>query len=70
MNIPVADLSKENIILTLTGKNVKQETINKLITALNDCEYARYAPAAAEKDLNLVYTNTIELITNIEDEIG
>jgi hypothetical protein len=70
MNIPVADLSKENITMTLAGKNVKQETINKLITTLNDCEYARYAPAAAEKDLNLVYKNTIELITNIEDEIG
>jgi len=70
MNIPVADLSKENITLTLAKKNVAQETINKLIHTLNDCEYARYAPAAAEKDLNLVYNNTIELITNIEDEIG
>jgi hypothetical protein len=70
MNIPVADLSKENITITLANKNVKQETINKLIGTLNDCEYARYAPAAAEKDLGLVYNNTIELITNIEDEIG
>ncbi|MGZ3864366.1 MAG: BatD family protein [Bacteroidia bacterium] len=70
MNIPVADLSKENITATLAGKNVKQETINKLITTLNDCEYARYAPSAAEKDLNLVYNNTVELITNIEDEAG
>lgn len=70
MNIPVADLSKENITLTLARKNVKSDTINKLISTLNDCEYARYAPASAEKDLNLVYNNTIELITNIEDEIG
>ncbi|MGZ3866595.1 MAG: BatD family protein [Bacteroidia bacterium] len=70
MNIPVADLSKENITATLAGKNVKQETINKLISTLNDCEYARYAPSAAEKDLNLVYNNTVELITNIEDEAG
>jgi hypothetical protein len=70
MNIPVADLSKKNITITLAAKNVKQDTINKLITTLNDCEYARYAPSSAEKDLNLVYKNTIELITNIEDEIG
>lgn len=68
MNIPVADLSKENISTTLIKKYVKPETISKLINTLNDCEYARYAPAAAEKDLNLVYNNTIELITNIEDE--
>ncbi len=70
MNIPVADLSKENITQHLTMKNVKSETVSKLITTLNDCEYARYAPSAAEQDLNLVYNNTIELITNIEDEIG
>jgi len=69
MNIPVADLSKENISQHLTNKNVKPETVSKLITALNDCEYARYAPAAAEQDLNLVYNATIELITRIEDEI-
>ena len=70
MNIAVADLSKSTITLTLTNKNVGQVTINKLINTLNDCEYARYAPATAEKDLNLVYNNTVELITNIEDEIG
>ncbi|HWY37802.1 MAG TPA: BatD family protein, partial [Bacteroidia bacterium] len=69
MNIPVADLSKENITHTLAKKNVSEGTIGKLINTLNDCEYARYAPAAAEKDLGLVYNNTVELITTVEDEI-
>ncbi len=70
LNIPVADLSKDYIAENLTKKNVRQETIDKLTSTLNDCEYARYAPAAAEKDLNLVYNNTIELITKIENELG
>jgi tetratricopeptide (TPR) repeat protein len=70
LNIPVADLSKDNITQNLTKRNVSIETTNKLISTLNDCEYARYAPAAAEKDLNLVYNNTIELITKIENELS
>ncbi len=68
LNIPVADLSKDNVTENLMKRNVSTDTINKLISTLNDCEYARYAPAAAEKDLNLVYNNTIELITAIEQD--
>jgi tetratricopeptide (TPR) repeat protein len=70
LNIPVADLSKDTITENLIKKYVSAETINKLISTLNDCEYARYAPAAAEKDLNLVYNNTIGLITAIENELS
>ncbi|MHB8259900.1 MAG: BatD family protein [Bacteroidia bacterium] len=70
LTIPVADLSKDTITENLLKKFVSNETINKLISTLNDCEYARYAPAAAEKDLNLVYNNTISLITAIENELG
>ena len=68
MNIPVADLSKDNIYNHLVEKEVKPETIQQFMNALNECEYARYAPAAAEQDLNLVYNNTVELITKVEDE--
>jgi len=69
MNIPVADLSKDHIFNSLTQKSVSPETTQKLMSTLNDCEYARYAPGSVEQDLNLVYNNTIELITKIEDEI-
>lgn len=70
LNIPVADLSKDTITENLIKKFVSSETISTLITTLNDCEYARYAPAAAEKDLGLVYNNTIDLITKIENELA
>jgi tetratricopeptide (TPR) repeat protein len=70
LNIPVADLSKDNIREYLTSKQVNPDVINKLISTLNDCEYARYAPAAAEKDLGLVYNNTIELITQMEEQLS
>lgn len=69
LNMPVADLNKEHISETLQTKNVSAETILKLITTLDNCEYARYAPSAVSGDLNGIYSNTVELITKIEDEI-
>lgn len=68
MNIPVADLSRETIYNHLVEKNVNPDTIQQFMQTLSDCEYARYAPAAVEQDLNLVYNNTVALITKIEDE--
>lgn len=69
MNIPVADLSKENITSHLEQRNIDSQTVQTLINTLNDCEYARYAPASVSQDLNTVYNNTLHLITKIEDEI-
>ena len=68
LNIPIADLSKDNISLQLTKQNISETTISKLNDTLNDCDIARYAPAAVSNDIQIVYNNTIELIKNIEDE--
>lgn len=69
LNIPVADLSKENIQKNLTAKQVKPETVSRLIATINDCEFARYAPGAVSQDLDTIYNSTVELIASIEDEI-
>ncbi len=69
LNIPVADLSKDHISEILKNRNVSDSTIEKLISTLDNCEYARYAPNAVSGDLNGIYNNTVELITKIEDEI-
>jgi hypothetical protein len=68
LNIPVVDLSKDNISLQLMKRNVSEATIIKLNETLNDCEVARYAPAAVSNEIQIVYNNTIELIKHIEDE--
>ncbi|MGQ0829664.1 MAG: BatD family protein [Bacteroidota bacterium] len=69
LNIPVADLNKEHISSTLKSKNVTKNTIHQLITTLDNCEYAHYAPNAASGNLKDIYNSTVELITKIEDEI-
>ncbi len=69
LNISVAELSKESVKINLIGKQVKPETISQLLTTLGNCEMVKYAPGAISGDLQQVYNQTIELISNLEDEL-
>ena len=69
LNIPLADLNKEHISNKLKNRSVSESTIEKLMTTLDNCEFARYAPSSVSGDLNGIYNSTVELITKIEDEI-
>lgn len=68
--IPVADLSRDTITAKLTEKQVSPETLQQLSSVLDNCEFARYAPASVTGDLNEVYNSTVTLITKLEDEIA
>lgn len=70
LNIPVADLSQENIQKILTTKKVDEHINKKLITTLQTSEYAKYAPGAVSGDLQTVYKDTIDLITNLEEQLN
>jgi hypothetical protein len=69
-SIPLADLSRDTITTNLTQKNVKPETLQMANKTLDDCEFARYAPATVTGNLEEVYTSAVNLITLLEDEIS
>jgi len=64
-----ADLSMDTVRETLIGNKIKAITVEDLIAMLERCEYARFAPAGKENDLQQVYDSTITLITTIENEL-
>jgi hypothetical protein len=70
LNIPVADLSRERIGQVLTDKQVGGEALTRLITTLDTSEYAKYAPGAVSGDLQQVYTDTVSLITDLEQQLN
>ena len=70
LNIPIANLSQENIQKILTTKKVDEHINKKLITTLQTSEYAKYAPGAVSGDLQTVYKDTIDLITNLEEQLN
>lgn len=69
LNIPVADLSRDNIRQDLVAKQISEGTLQKLLNTLDTCEYAKYAPGAVSGDLKAVYDNTIELVAHMEEEL-
>lgn len=69
LNIAGANLNRENIFNILKNRSISDNTSSQLLSTLDNCEYARYAPSAVSGDLNLIYNNTVELITKIENEI-
>lgn len=68
LNIPVADLSRESISNALAKKQIDPQVSAKLLATLETSEYAKYAPGAVSGDLQLVYKDTVDLITNIEEQ--
>ena len=67
LNIPVEQLSHDNISQRLSERNVGEETISQFIGALDECEFERYAPGDPKGNMNKVYDKAITAIEQIED---
>ncbi len=70
LNIPVADLSRDRITSVLNQKQIDTQHTAKLVATLETSEYAKYAPGAVSGDLQQVYKDTVDLITNLEEQLN
>lgn len=69
LNIPVSKLSKDNVEEKLTNYGVNNELIREFIHALNECEFARFAPGDESQAMDNVYTTALAVISKIEGSI-
>ena len=69
LNIPVSRLSKDNIEEKLRNHGVSEELIKEFLNALNDCEFARFAPGDENQAMDKVYSSSIEVISRMENSI-
>ena len=69
LNIPVSLLSKDNIEEKLRNHGVNEELIKEFLNALNDCEFARFAPGDENQAMDKVYSSSIEVISKMENSI-
>ncbi len=67
LNMPVEQLTRENISQRLADKNVEEETIRLFISALDECEFERYAPGDVAGNMNKTYDSAMTAITTIEN---
>ncbi|MCQ2268714.1 MAG: BatD family protein [Bacteroidaceae bacterium] len=69
LSIPVAQLNKDNIREKLEEKNLDADLTNRVIQALDECEFARFAPADSSNTLEKFYEQVITLIEQVENSI-
>lgn len=69
LNIPQAQLTKDNVENELVKYGVSESLIKEFIDILNTCEFARYAPAQASDAMDKLYTQTVEAISKMENTI-
>ena len=67
LNMPVEQLSHDNISQRLTERQVDEETISLFIGALDECEFERYAPGDPKGNMNKVYEKAMTAIEKIEE---
>lgn len=67
LNMPVEQLSKDNIAERLTQKNVDDETTSMFIRAVDECEYNRYAPGDTKGNMNQTFEAAMTAIIKIEN---
>lgn len=69
LSIPVSELSRENAREQLLERGVDDESINRIMTLLDTCEFARYAPASSDNTMQSDYKEAISIITQIQERI-
>lgn len=69
LNIPVSRLSKDNIEEELRKYGVEDSLIKEFLAALNDCEFARFAPGDDNQAMDKVYTASLTVISKMENSI-
>lgn len=66
LNIPVEQLSKDNIAEKLAQRNVNEDTVNMFVKAVDECEYNRYAPGDTKGNMNQTFEAAMTAIIKIE----
>lgn len=69
LNIPAADLTKENVRERLANKGVPAEDVDRYIAIITDCEYAQYAPSGSGS-MEEAYIAGVAIISRLEAVIN
>lgn len=70
MNIPVSQLSKDNIEENMRNYAVSEDLIKDFIATLDECEFARFAPDSGESQaMDKVYDSCMVVISKMENSI-
>ncbi|MDE6553901.1 MAG: BatD family protein [Muribaculaceae bacterium] len=67
LNIPTSELNRQNVAQRLLDAGAPQASVDGLVSVLDDCEFAKYAPGTGEDELKAVYKKGADVINALED---
>lgn len=68
LSIETSEISQDKISEILTSRGVSKHSIDDLIVALNDCDFARYTPSSNVK-MKEEYERAVEIISIIDKQL-
>lgn len=69
LNMPASELSRDNVRGKLDERGASTELIDRFISALDDCEFARFAPGDPADTMDKIYATAEEVINQMEGEL-
>ena len=69
LNMPASELTRDNIREKLTERGATTELTDQFIAALDECEFARFAPGDATQTMDKVYAAAEDVINKMEGEL-
>jgi uncharacterized membrane protein len=69
LNIPLSQLSKDNVSSELARRGCDETLVAELLGLLNECEFARYAPGDPGATMDKVYRMAESVISKMENSI-
>ncbi|MDR2801755.1 MAG: BatD family protein [Prevotellaceae bacterium] len=67
--IAVADLSRENTRETLFSRQIPEADIEAFLQVMDECEFARYAPAGGSVQMQKIYNDAMNVISRFEQKL-
>ena len=69
LNIPVSELTKDNVRERLAARNLSPELTDQFLAALDECEFARFAPGDPAQTMDKVYSSAEDVINKMDNEL-
>jgi len=69
LNIPVSELSKDNVRERLTARQLPDDITDQFLHTLDDCEFARFAPGDPAATMDKIYASAEEVINKMEGQL-
>lgn len=70
LRLPTSELNRENVSQILADHGVSGDAVNRLLSLLDECEFAKYSPASSRKSVSDVYAEGEQVLNGLEDEFN